>query len=61
MSNSGAYEESFSYRRLDDSIAQEAARDGLYVIRTSLSSDTLCAEETVAAYKSLSHVERAFR
>ena len=54
-------EESFSYRRLDDRIAQEAALDGLYVIRTSLSSDTLCAEETVAAYKSLSHVERAFR
>lgn len=54
-------ENSFSYRRLDEQIAQEAALDGLYVVRTSLSRETLTAEQTVSAYKDLSQVEWAFR
>jgi len=54
-------DDSFSYRRLDDHIAAEAARDGLYVVRTSLPVETLSAEQTVAAYKDLSQVEWAFR
>jgi hypothetical protein len=53
--------DSFGWRRNDASIAAEAALDGLYVIRTSLSEQQLGAEEAVAAYKSLAHVERAFR
>ena len=53
--------ESFSFWRLDDRIAQEAEFAGLYVIRTSTTSDALCTEETVTADKSLPHVERAFR
>jgi transposase len=52
---------SFSYRRLDEQIAQEAALDGMYVIRTSLLPETLTAEQTVSAYKDLSQVEWAFR
>jgi transposase len=52
---------SFSYRRLDEQIAQEASLDGLYVVRTSLSQETLSAEQTVSAYKDLSQVEWAFR
>lgn len=52
---------SFSYRRLDEQIAREAALDGLYVVRTSLSRETLTAEQTVSAYKDLSQVEWAFR
>ena len=52
---------SFRYRRKPDSIAAEAALDGLYVVRTSLPADALDATETVRAYKSLSAVERAFR
>jgi hypothetical protein len=52
---------SFSWRRNDETIAAEAALDGLYVIRTSLSGEQLGAEDAVAAYKSLAHVERAFR
>lgn len=52
---------SLTWSRKDDAIAAEAALDGLYVIRTSLSKDKLDASATVAAYKSLSHVERAFR
>ena len=51
----------FSYRRLDEQIAREAALDGLYVVRTSLSQETLTAEQTVSAYKDLSQVEWAFR
>jgi len=54
-------EEEFSYQRKDAAIAEEAAFDGLYVIRTSLSAAQLDADATVAAYKSLAHVERAFR
>ena len=52
---------SFRYRRKPDSIAAEAALDGLYVVRTSLPASALDATETVRAYKSLSAVERAFR
>jgi transposase len=54
-------EDSFSYRRLEEKIADEAALDGLYVVRTSLPQETLSAEQTVATYKDLSQVERAFR
>ena len=52
---------SFSYRRLDEKIAREAALDGMYVVRTSLLPETLTAEQTVSAYKDLSQVEWAFR
>jgi transposase len=54
-------EESFSYQRNLEKITAEAALDGLYVIRTSVPKETLCAESTVRAYKDLSKVERAFR
>jgi transposase len=54
-------EDSFSYRRRDDAIAEEAALDGLYVVRTSVPGETLSSEQTVSAYKSLSQVEWAFR
>lgn len=54
-------DDAFSWRRRDDAIAAEKALDGLYVIRTSLSATCLPAPDAVAAYKSLSVVERAFR
>ena len=54
-------EESFGYRRDEGKIAAEASLDGLYVIRTSVASESLSAERTVGAYKELSKVERAFR
>ena len=54
-------EESFSYQRNEEKINKEAALDGLYVIRTSVSCERLDAESTVRAYKDLSKVERAFR
>jgi len=52
---------SFSFRRKTEAIAAEAALDGLYVVRTNLPAEVMGDAETVAAYKSLSRVERAFR
>ena len=54
-------DDSFSYERFEKQIAEEAALDGLYVVRTSLGVETLSAERTVSAYKDLSQVEWAFR
>ncbi|MGH6639426.1 MAG: IS1634 family transposase, partial [Polaromonas sp.] len=50
-----------TWRRKDEAIAAEAALDGLYVIRTSLAAEQLDGPAAVAAYKSVAHVERAFR
>lgn len=54
-------DDGFTYERDAARIAAEAALDGIYVIRTNVPADTLGAPDVVAAYKSLSHVERAFR
>jgi Transposase DDE domain len=51
----------FSYARDPQSIAAEAALDGVYVLRTSVAAATLTPDSTVRAYKSLAAVERAFR
>jgi transposase len=51
----------FAYKRKEDQIAAEAALDGLYVIRTSVSDEVLNSQTAVRAYKDLSKVERAFR
>ncbi len=51
----------FSYHRREDGIREEAALDGLYVIRTSVPESVLTSEKTVEAYKSLARVEWAFR
>ena len=51
----------FTWKRKQAQIDAEAALDGLYVIRTSLPADQLDPNAAVAAYKSLSRVERAFR
>lgn len=51
----------FRYARDEGKIAQEAALDGIYVVRTSVAEERLGAEATVGAYKGLSRVERAFR
>ncbi len=54
-------DDAFGHRRKPESIAAEAALDGLYVVRTSLPAGELDAEGAVRAYKRLSAVERAFR
>ncbi|AGW93112.1 hypothetical protein N234_24080 [Ralstonia pickettii DTP0602] len=52
---------SFTWERKAEQIQQEAALDGLYVVRTSLPATDLPAEAAVTAYKGLAVVERAFR
>jgi transposase len=42
-------------------ITAEAALDGLYVIRTSVDEKTMSSDAVVRGYKSLAHVERAWR
>jgi hypothetical protein len=54
-------DEAFSFSRNQDTIAAEAALDGIYVVRTSLPDDSLDRTDVVARYKSLADVERFFR
>ena len=51
----------FSFQRKADSIAAEAALDGLYLIRTSVPAAQMDAPDCVRNYKALANVERAFR
>lgn len=51
----------FKYERKEEMIKAEAALDGFYVVRTSVSAQALTPEDTVSTYKRLSVVERAFR
>ena len=53
--------ESFRYEQNEASIEKEAALDGIYVVRTSLSAEHMQRDEIVRSYKRLSEVERAFR
>ncbi len=51
----------FDYAIDEEKVAEEAAIDGIYVIRTSLSKERMEAEDTVRSYKLLTQIERAFR
>ena len=52
---------SFDFSINSERVAEEAALDGLYVIRTSVAAEAMTAEKTVLNYKKLGDVERAFR
>jgi transposase len=54
-------DEAFTFTRNQQAIAAEAALDGIYVLRTSLPTDTLHHDEVVLRYKGLEDVERFFR
>jgi transposase len=54
-------ENAFSCVRKHESIAAEAALDGIYIIRTSVPAAQMDAPTCVRNYKSLANVERAFR
>jgi hypothetical protein len=54
-------EDGFTFARNQTRIAAEARLDGFYVIRTSVETATLAADNVVGAYKGLARVERAFR
>ncbi len=49
------------WQRNEQAIQQEGQLDGIYVIRTSEGADRLTTADAVRQYKSLAHVERAFR
>ena len=50
-----------SWTRREEAITEEAQLDGIYVVRTSEAAEQLSAADAVRGYKSLAHVERAFR
>ena len=54
-------ETSFTYARNEDRIREEAALDGLYVVRSSVDTQRMNSGRLVQTYKSLARVERAFR
>jgi Transposase DDE domain len=54
-------EDHLRYARNQDSIAAEAALDGIYVLRTSVAASDLDSTGIVSSYKALAQVERAFR
>ena len=54
-------EDAFDWKRNETKIAEEAALDGMYVVRTSVDQSDLSASETVERYKDLGAVEQAFR
>jgi transposase len=54
-------DDSFRWERDESAITAEATLDGIYVVRTTVSAEKLPTADVVRSYKSLSHVERAFR
>ena len=54
-------DDAFSFEIDKKKVEAEAALDGIYVIRTSLSAQQMNTEDTVRSYKLLTQVERAFR
>lgn len=51
----------FSFARRPETIAREAAVDGIYVVRAKITTDSFSASQLVERYKDLSRVENAFR
>ena len=49
-------EGSFHYEVKEQAVVREAALDGIYVIRTSLSRKSMSAEDAVRSYKRLADV-----
>ncbi len=51
----------FTFEVNEESVQEEASRDGLYVIRTTIPEEEMSEAEAVRSYKQLSVVEQAFR
>jgi transposase len=54
-------DDAFEFSIDQERVNAEAALDGLYVVRTSVSKATMGADQAVRSYKLLSNVEHAFR
>jgi transposase len=51
----------FTFARKEAQIAEEAALDGIYILRTNVDAGKFSAADVVRSYKELAKVERAFR
>ncbi|MGH2901983.1 MAG: IS1634 family transposase [Solirubrobacteraceae bacterium] len=51
----------FTYARKEQEIAEEAALDGFYILRTNHPAENVPTGDVVRAYKNLEQAERAFR
>lgn len=51
----------FNFQINESRVAEEAALDGIYVVRTSVSPALMAAAEVVRSYKRLGQIERVFR
>ncbi len=60
-SNSQIADGSFTYKRKTEQIDEEAALDGLYVLRTTCPTEQLTTQAVVRVYKQLKMAERAYR
>lgn len=54
-------DDSLSFEIDQEKVDAEAALDGIYIVRTSVTEETMDADQTVRSYKLLSNVEYAFR
>ena len=54
-------DDTFTWERNLEKIAQEEALDGFYIVRTSVPAEEMSADAIVASYKGLSRVETAFK
>lgn len=54
-------EGTFSYQRKTEQISEEAALDGIYVLRTTCPPEELSTQAVVRVYKQLKMAERAYR
>lgn len=54
-------DDDFSFTINDTKVQDEAALDGVYVVRTSLPAEAMTSDDVVRNYKRLCQVERAFR
>jgi hypothetical protein len=51
----------FGWRRREETIARQAELDGIYILRTSVTTEAFSGPNVVRTYKSLAQVERVFR
>ena len=52
---------SFTFKRKTEQIQAEAALDGIYILRTSLTANEISTGDVVRSYKNLEQAERAFK
>ena len=55
------HDDRFDFKIDQEKVTAEAALDGIYVVRTSLSEQQMNADDTVRSYKQPGQIERAFR